>query len=206
MSQGPHTDQPSLTALLVSGGKATRLGGITKTALTVDGVPLIKRALSAVCGVSPHCPAVVVGDTDGLDDLGQVTHLREDPPFAGPAAAIAAGIQHVTTEFVAVLATDLPLIDTHTIRALMDAVGDADCAVAVDPTGRAQYLTAVWRTRALAQVVSAAEVAHRPARTLYDRCEWVPVHLEQATTADIDTYADAQRFGVYLGDESTLRR
>lgn len=206
MSQGSRTEEPSLTALLVSGGKATRLGGITKTALTANGVPLIKRALSAVRGVSPHCPAVVVGDTDGLDDLGHVTHLRENPPFSGPAAAIAAGVEHVTTDLVAVLAADLPLIDAHTIRALIDAVGQADCAVAVDPTGRVQYLTAVWRTRALAQVVSAAEVAHRPARTLYDRCEWVPVHLEQTTTADIDTYADAQRFGVDLRGASTPRQ
>lgn len=206
MSQGSRTDEPSLTALLVSGGKATRLGGITKTALTVDGVPLIKRALTAVRGVSPHCPAVVVGDTHGLDDLGHVTHLRENPPFSGPAAAIATGVEHVTTNLVAVLAADLPLIDAHTIRALIDAVGQADCAVAVDPTGRVQYLTAVWRTRALAQVVSAAEVAHRPAHTLYDRCEWVPVHLEQATTADIDTYADAQRFGMHLSDESAPRQ
>ena len=196
MSQGSHTDDLSLTALLVSGGKATRLGGLTKTALTVDGVPLIKRALTAVRGVSPHCPAVVVGDTEGLDDLGHVTHLREDPPFSGPAAAIATGVAHVTTEFVAVLAADLPRIDAHTIRVLVDAAGEPDCAVAVDPAGRAQYLTAVWRTRALTEVVSTAEVAHRPARTLYDRCEWIPVHLEQATTADIDTFADAQRFGV----------
>lgn len=201
MSQGSRTDHLSLTALVVSGGKATRLGGITKTALTVDGVPLIKRALTAVRDVSPHCPAVVVGDTEGLDDLGHVTHLREDPPFSGPAAAIAAGVEHVTTEFVVVLAADLPRIDAHTVRALVDAVGESDCAVpdcavAVDPAGRAQYLTAVWRTRALAEVVSAAEVAHQPARTLYDRCEWVPVHLEQATTADIDTFADAQRYGV----------
>lgn len=201
MSQSSRTDQLSLTALLVSGGKATRLGGITKTALTVDGVPLIKRALTAVRGVSPHCPAVVVGDTEGLDDLGHVAHLREDPPFSGPAAAINTGVAHVTTEFVAVLAADLPRIDAHTIRALVDAVGESDCAVpdcavAVDPSGRVQYLTAVWRTRALAEVVSTAEVAHRPARTLYDRCEWVPVQLEQTTTADIDTFADAQRFGV----------
>jgi len=201
VSQGSRTDHLSLTALLVSGGKATRLGSITKTALTVGGVPLIKRALTAVRDVSPHCPAVVVGDTEGLDDLGHVTHLRENPPFSGPAAAIAAGVEHVTTEFVAVLAADLPLIDAHTVRALIDAVGESDCAVpdcavAVDPAGRAQYLTAVWRTRALAEVTSAAEVAHQPARTLYDRCEWVPVHLEQATTADIDTFADAQRFGV----------
>ena len=196
MSQSSRTDQLSLTALLVSGGKATRLGGLTKTALTVDGVPLIKRALTAVRGVSPHCPAVVVGDTEGLDDLGHVTHLREDPPFSGPAAAINTGVAHVTTDLVAVLAADLPRIDAHTIRALVDAVGESDCAVAVDPSGRVQYLTAVWRTRALAEVVSTAEVAHRPARTLYDRCEWVPVHLEQTTTADIDTFADAQRFGV----------
>jgi len=119
VSQGSRTDHLSLTALLVSGGKATRLGSITKTALTVGGVPLIKRALTAVRDVSPHCPAVVVGDTEGLDDLGHVTHLRENPPFSGPAAAIAAGVEHVTTEFVAVLAADLPLIDAHTVRALM---------------------------------------------------------------------------------------
>ena len=203
MSQGSRTDQLSLTALIVSGGKATRLGGITKTALSVDGVPLIKRALTAVRDVSPHCPAVVVGNTDGLDDLGHVTHLREDPPFTGPAAAIAAGVKHVTTEFVAVLAADLPLINAHTVRALVDAVGEndcavPDCAVAVDPAGRVQYLTAVWRTRVLAEVISTAEVAHRPARILYERCDWVPVHLGQATTADIDTLDDAQRFGVDL--------
>lgn len=196
----PRPNQQSLTALIISGGKATRLHGIRKTALSVDGTPLIERALRAVRDTAPHCPALVVGDPAGLNDLGRVVALRENPPFSGPASAIATGVSHVRTELVAVLPADMPKVGAHTVRALIRALTRtcADSAVAVDEHGRTQYLTAVWRTRALRAAIAGAEVVHRPVRALYERCEWVPVLFDDASTADIDTPEDAARFGITL--------
>ncbi|HEY9358528.1 MAG TPA: NTP transferase domain-containing protein, partial [Arthrobacter sp.] len=59
-----------------------------KQALTYDGATLLQRSLAAAAGAQS---VVVVGPDPGLLPVGVLT-CREEPPFAGPASAIAAGL------------------------------------------------------------------------------------------------------------------
>ncbi|GAB3162627.1 hypothetical protein GCM10027059_15680 [Myceligenerans halotolerans] len=80
-------------AIVLAGGRASRLGGATKPGLLSGGVPLLHLALDAAQGARRI--AVV-----GPDDLAGVIAAhpaaprtvltREDPPFGGPVAGIAA--------------------------------------------------------------------------------------------------------------------
>lgn len=102
-------------AILLAGGRASRLGGRDKPRLVVGGRTLLEHALAAVSGCAP---VTVVGDpvgvggvvTDvgggaaagvdgGVADVGGVVAgvggvlwVREDPPFGGPAAAVVAAL------------------------------------------------------------------------------------------------------------------
>ncbi len=136
-----------MDAVLLTGGRAERLGGVDKPFLAVGGAPMVARAAEAVAGAER---IVVVGADPGLPAVTAVT--REDPPGSGPVAAVAAALPHVTADEVAILATDLPFVTPAAVaalRAALAAVPAAAAALAVDGDGRDQHLLAVWRTPAL---------------------------------------------------------
>lgn len=74
-------------AIILAGGRGSRLGGLRKPELTLDGRRLVDRALAAVAGARR---IVLVGDAEVPDG---VPHTREDPPYGGPVAALAAGME-----------------------------------------------------------------------------------------------------------------
>ncbi len=178
-------------AILLTGGSARRLGGRDKPALDVGGIPIAARVASAVADAAK---LVVVGPCPAGVRADVVT--REDPPGGGPVAAVIAGLSHVDSGRVAVLAGDLPFVTAATVRELAKLTGDADVAVLVDGEGRDQLLCAVWRTDAL-RVCVAGRGAGSPMRAVLAAAERVH-RLSLPTDGpppwfDCDTEADLAR-------------
>ena len=147
-SSGP---QRPLRAIILAGGASRRLGA-DKPEQRIGGRRLLDIALAAVAGADA---VVVVGPP--RDVPTGVTVVRENPPGAGPVAALAAGFAALPGDRadVVVLPADLPDITASTVAALAEARGGAPVALAVDDSGRPQYLTAVWDSAALAAALAA---------------------------------------------------
>lgn len=75
-------------ALILAGGRSSRLGGSPKSELIYDGETLLNRAIAA----ARVARRIVVVGPEPQNPPCPVLTCREDPPFAGPAAAIAAGL------------------------------------------------------------------------------------------------------------------
>ncbi|WP_255583374.1 NTP transferase domain-containing protein [Dietzia sp. ANT_WB102] len=180
----------SVGAIVLTGGRASRLGGIDKGSVAVAGRPMVEAVLGAARAVAG--PVRTVGP--GGD-------TREDPPFSGPVAGIAAGLRTLpeSVDLVVVVACDLPDLDAATLRDLLDALRPhpashrPGAALAVDAAGRDQYLLAAWDRRALTSRVTALErsggVGGRAVRALYDGEDVVRVPVGSAAR-DVDTWAD----------------
>ena len=178
----------SVAAIVLAGGRASRLDGADKGQLAVAGRPMVQSVLGAAKQIA--APVVVVGP--GGD-------TRENPPYSGPVAGIAAGMAGLAdeVEVVVVVACDLPDLDAGTLSALVDTLRAApamSAALAVDPDGHDQFLLAAWDRRALAARLDTLErsggVGGRPVRALYDDDAVtlrVPVG---AAAADVDTWED----------------
>jgi molybdopterin molybdotransferase len=149
--RGTGAAQRPLRAIVLAGGASRRLG-VDKPEQRIGGRRLLDIALAAVAGADA---VVVVGPP--RDVPAGVTVVRENPPGAGPVAAIAAGLAALPGDRadVVVLPADLPDITASTVVALAQARGDAPAALAVDDSGRPQYLTAVWDSVALAAALAA---------------------------------------------------
>ena len=80
-------DRAEVAAIVLAGGRASRVGGVDKTAFTIGERTLLDRALDATNG----CLAVTVVGAE-RPTARPMTWVREDPPFGGPAAAIVAGL------------------------------------------------------------------------------------------------------------------
>lgn len=86
---GEAAGRPPLDAVILAGGRAERLGGASKPDLVVDGRSLLETAIDAAR--SAGCARIVVVGPPSLEAVGCVV-VREDPPFGGPVAALAAGL------------------------------------------------------------------------------------------------------------------
>lgn len=167
--------------MILAGGKSSRLGGVPKARLRYDGATLLQRAVAAVRGAGR---VVVVGPDPGTLPDGTLT-AREDPPYAGPAAAIAAGLaaleaqdgeaqdgeaqdgetqdgQRPSTKhapWVLVMACDMPLAADAVPVLLRELASrqDAEGALSVSADGRKQPLLGIYRVSALQREVRAAE-------------------------------------------------
>ena len=140
-------------AVVLTGGRASRLGGASKPELEVGGLAMAARVLAAVGDADRR---IVVGAAVSDTEVDLVT--REEPRGGGPVAAIAAGLVGVRASAVAVLAADLPFLDAMTVldlRAALALKPAAAAALLVDTDGRDQRLCAVWRTEALRVALAA---------------------------------------------------
>ncbi|MFD4572013.1 DUF6457 domain-containing protein [Streptomyces sp. NPDC058417] len=134
---------------MLAGGGARRLGGADKPGVRVGGRSLLDRVLGACADA-----AVTVVVAAPRPTARPVRWAREDPPGAGPVAALAAGLRHTTADTVLALSADLPFLAPDTVRRLRAALepgGGAgpEGALLTDAGGRDQPLVAAYRAGAL---------------------------------------------------------
>lgn len=134
-----------LGAILLAGGRGSRMGGVHKPLLKIGGETLLDAALRAARDAQCD-PIVVVGPAD--EAHADLTWIREEPPFGGPVAAILTALPSVDTPRVLVLACDLPRAP-DVVRLLVRADAAADGVCLRDAGGRPQWLAGIYRTDAL---------------------------------------------------------
>ncbi|MFP3578829.1 NTP transferase domain-containing protein [Arthrobacter sp. fls2-241-R2A-200] len=190
-------------AVILAGGKATRLGGAPKNELRYDGDTLLTHALRAAEGAGE----VVVVGPGSMEVPEGILRAREEPVFAGPAAAIAAGLDRLgangaSAPWTLVLACDMP----HAVRGVAPLVQrlqsepGMDGAMAVAADGRKQPLLGMYSKAALQREVEAARDSGRLTNSsvfgLLARLNLLTVAVPAGSTDDVDTWADAAALGI----------
>ncbi|MDR7086114.1 molybdopterin-guanine dinucleotide biosynthesis protein A [Aeromicrobium panaciterrae] len=172
-------------AIVLAGGRGSRLGGVDKASLELDGATLLSRVLEAVAGATQ---IVVVGEADAP---GAIV-VQEEPRFAGPAAAVGSGLAEVTSPYVLLAGVDQPFL-ADAIPVLLDAV-TGDGVIAVDAVGHRQQLMSVISADALRQAVAAqSSLTDLSLRALLSPLDLVEVAVSIRSTLDIDTWNDRDR-------------
>ena len=195
------SDAFEFDAVVLAGGRSSRLGGVPKQALTYDGATLLQRSLAAAAGARS---AVVVGPDPGPLPGGVIT-CREEPPFAGPASAIAAGLAALRgtagprPPFTLLLACDMPNVGAA-VQTLRLALRPGDGAMAVSPDGHRQPLVGFYSTAALQRsvqdLVSRGALMNGSVSALLARLDVQLVTVPAGSTDDVDTWDDAAALGV----------
>ncbi len=183
---------PPTAAIILAGGRGSRLGGVRKADLRIGGERLLERVLNAVEGCEPR---IVVGYED-LQVPESVWVTREDPPGSGPAAGVAAGMELVgeDAQWVLTLACDLPGVSAA-VPLLLDAAAEADArteAISASSEDRLEWLVSIHRTHSLRHAITNQEggVVNCSMRRLYSGLQWEQVAAPPASTHDIDTWED----------------
>ncbi|HUS30221.1 MAG TPA: molybdenum cofactor guanylyltransferase [Kofleriaceae bacterium] len=175
-----------VSALILAGGKATRLGGISKHEIVVEGETIFARQVRVL---APRVAEIIVAGPT-IEGYRNVTDVKEG---AGPLAGIAAGLAACRTPWLLVVAGDMPHISAELIDALIACVSaprtgsgtssqetrDVDAietidAVGVRVNGLPEPLLCVLHTRVLPTVEQAlAAGRYKASRILTDDGLWV---------------------------------
>ncbi|MGO2938493.1 MAG: NTP transferase domain-containing protein [Glutamicibacter arilaitensis] len=178
-------------ALVLAGGRGTRLGGAGKAELQLHGQRLVDRVVAATRKAGAARVIVVGPDTAGTKADWVV---REDPPFAGPLAGIAAGLKELSSEnaseWTMVLACDLQRpVAVSTALTKNFEQRDTDGLLLVDAQGHTQWLAGIYRTAALALACEALgeNLVDAPVRRALNQLHLAQVPVDDETSSDIDT-------------------
>jgi molybdopterin-guanine dinucleotide biosynthesis protein A len=196
-----------MDALVLAGGRSSRLGSVAKAGLVYRAQTLLERTLDAVAAAA----SIVVVGPDVPSLAGRpVLRAREDPPFGGPVAAIGAGMDALASggstpsEYTAVLACDMPnvasALDQLVAAAQLSDIPVGDGVIATDADGRLQPLAAVYRTVALRAALDGLKRSGTldglSTFQLISGLRLIRVPVSDGGTRDIDTWADAEQFGI----------
>jgi molybdopterin-guanine dinucleotide biosynthesis protein A len=226
MKSSIPSPDPKALGVLLAGGRGERLGlGVPKALVTLAGVTLYERALTALAGACARVwvaapaamtlPVVATG--------AEVTRVNDPPDAAGPLAGIAAvaacdtfasAASGAGARFVRIvtLAVDLPLVTAatlHTLLAAYDELASTASASALLPNlgGHLQPLAAVWSPtifRALAREFAAGERSVTRAVTLgvktLDDAALARLGIADEIARDVDTAADLAAASRWLHD------
>lgn len=181
------------TALVLAGGRGSRLGNDDKAAITIGGTSALDHLLAAL---PRHVPVVIAGPTHPAQR--PVTFRQEKPIHGGPVAGIASSLEAVSTPVTALLAVDMPwaggLLE-HLIAEFASC--DAAALVPVDRSGFRQPLCAVVRTEALRAALR--QLGDPAGRSMRDLMSLIDIHERPLSEAelhmvdDIDTPDDLRK-------------
>lgn len=184
---------PIWTAVVLAGGRSTRLGQ-DKARAEVGGRSLLEIVVGSIpddvaCIVVAPAPPAVTRD---------VTVAIEPVPFGGPVSGLACGLELVTTPWLALLAVDMPNAGQVAAALLSRAPttpDDVDALVPVDDDGRLQPLAGLYRGEALRRVLpDFPSTFGLPLHRLLDALTVQPIALDVSAYAlrDVDTADDLE--------------
>ncbi|KRB38735.1 molybdenum cofactor guanylyltransferase [Microbacterium sp. Root180] len=187
-----------LGAILLAGGRASRVDGAAKPLFEVGGTTLLAAAVSAATDAGAR-PITVVAPV--LDPALAVEWVQEDPPYGGPAAAVVTALdawpQGADPEWTLLLACDLPAAGPAVRRLVADLLllpADTDGICLGDAASRPQWLTGLYRTSSLRNAASALPDGGRdaPVRALLADLAIAVVAAPGDLTRDVDTWEDLE--------------
>jgi molybdopterin-guanine dinucleotide biosynthesis protein A len=137
-------------AIVLAGGRGTRLGGADKPGMVLAGRTLVTAVTDAAARAGASDIVVVGPPRPELTAAVPIARcVTEQPVGSGPVPALRAGLDAVAAPWIVLLAGDLPFLRERHLLALLRAAGPGDGAAMTDDAGIPQWLASCWRAGAL---------------------------------------------------------
>lgn len=124
-----------ITAVVLAGGRARRMGGQDKGLVEVNGRPMVDHVLAIL---KPQAGAIVINANRSLDRYARYGYpvvSDELSNFQGPLAGIASCMGHVATPYILTAPCDSPLLPPDLGPRLYEAFIEAQADIAVAHDG-----------------------------------------------------------------------
>lgn len=170
-----------ITALILAGGRARRMGGIDKREIVVEGKTIFERQCEVLAG---RVDEIIVSSGRAIEGYRTVVDPIEG---AGPVAGIAAGLAAARTPWLFVIAGDMPHLSGALIDRMIERAIDSIDAVGVRVGALPEPLFALFRVASVRPIVEARLAAGQlKASSLLTEAGLAVAWLEEAALRELD--------------------
>jgi molybdopterin-guanine dinucleotide biosynthesis protein A len=135
-----------ITAIVLAGGKSTRMGGSDKSMLPVKGLPMIQHIISQL--MDQFREIIISGDPEKYGKLGHRV-IPDEIKGKGPLMGVYTCLAASSTELNFVTACDIPDISTEFIQNMLWQSDGFDIVMPVNKNNYYEPLHAVYRKTVL---------------------------------------------------------
>lgn len=114
----------NITAVILAGGKGSRLGGVDKGWVELRQVPLIQHVINRI---QPQVAGIIISANRNIKrytDLGFPVYEDETNNFFGPLAGILKALQQCKSDWLLTVAADSPFIPKNLAQHLSQNIGE----------------------------------------------------------------------------------
>lgn len=124
----------SVSAIILSGGRATRMNGADKGLVTLQNKPLIAHVIARL---KPQSDEILINANREIaqyEAFGYEVLQDENEEFIGPLAGFSLGLQHARHDFVLTVPCDSPLLPLDLAERLLKGMLESRADIAVAGT------------------------------------------------------------------------
>lgn len=146
-------DVNRVTAVILAGGLATRMGGIDKGLLDYRGHKLIEHVMHRV---APQVDDIIISSNRNLrvyEGFGLAVVPDGEGEFRGPLGGLAAATGNIESSLILSVACDMPNLPADLVARLRAALGEHEVAVAATRDGT-QNVIALYRSQVCKQLAA----------------------------------------------------
>lgn len=131
------------TAIVLAGGRSSRMEGLDKSLLPIRGEPMIAAIVKQLM---PHFEEILIGANDKIKYgfLG-LPVINDIEPGRGPLMGIYSCLKASSNDISFFTACDIPDMNIRLIHRMINMAGDVDIVMPVTSTGKHEPLYAVYR-------------------------------------------------------------
>lgn len=121
----------SVTAIILAGGRGSRMGGTDKGLVTLHEQPLIVHVLTKL---KSQVDCILINANREIEAylaLGYPVLTDEIPDFAGPLAGFSLGLKHAKSEYLLTAPCDSPLLPDNLRSRLQQTLEQAQADIAI---------------------------------------------------------------------------
>lgn len=170
-----------ITAVILAGGRGSRLGGVDKGLQALAGRPLIEHVLERI---QPQVGTVLINcnrNAERYASYGLALIPDQLPGFPGPLAGLHAALQVCDTALLLTVPCDTPCLPDDLAFRLVSALSDGEATVAWTP--QRQPVIALYRSKLLPRLETALAGGLRSVGGWLDSLDCRPAHFDDANQA-----------------------
>jgi molybdopterin-guanine dinucleotide biosynthesis protein A len=115
------------SAAILAGGRATRFGGRDKSALLIEGRPILERQIQELSQITSDI--LIVGGDPSVRAVEGARYVADQVPGCGPLGGLHAALTDALGEATIVVACDMPYVSASLLRHLLVLTSGADAVV-----------------------------------------------------------------------------
>lgn len=194
----------SVSAIILAGGRATRMNGVDKGLIKLQQKPFIQHIIQRL---SPQVDEILLNANREIAQYSTFNFpvLQDDQPdFIGPLAGFSLGLRHCKHDYLLTTPCDSPLIPADLTSRLMHSLLAEDADIAVAKSGGYSHpVFCLLKKSTLPSLSDFIAQGHRKVSLWQKSLAYTEVTFDDCDDAfvNVNTFEELEALALKLGDE-----